>query len=110
MFQYADVPKLLIEKGADGNASKDTAGWSTLHFRCKENSIEVATLLIRGGAGINAINEENETPLDLVTMENVVAFKAELVAEAISRLNNLTTTVPASGAPLIASTPTNSTN
>jgi ankyrin repeat protein len=63
-YNYADLVRLLIAKGADVNArdnGKDTA----LHIAAGylEDGTEIARILIENGAQVNAVNDKGWTPL-----------------------------------------------
>ena len=61
-----DIPRLLevlLSVGADPNVKDDKEGNTALHEATLGGDEEVALLLIRSGADVNAINNEGLTPL-----------------------------------------------
>jgi len=64
-----DVAKLLIEKGADVNATTED-GCSALMGAAWANSLEIAKILIGKGADVSAIDNRGSTVLDYVVDQN----------------------------------------
>jgi ankyrin repeat protein len=57
------ILQLLLDKGADINAT-DTSGWTALHYACwKKNRHAVAELLIRNKANVNLTNSDGFSAL-----------------------------------------------
>lgn len=57
------IAKILIEHGADLNASQAESGFTPLHEAALNGDIELARLLIEHGAKINAKMTDGKTPL-----------------------------------------------
>ena len=62
-----EVAELLIDKGADVNAKSDDNGDTPLHVSVNNGQRELVELLIAKGADVNSMNEEGQTPLDLLS-------------------------------------------
>lgn len=59
------IIKLLIENGADVNASKSIDAWTSLHMAASTGKVEVAKVLIENCADLNAKDFHGKTPLFL---------------------------------------------
>jgi len=71
--QYEAVARMLVEKGADPEATGHS-GETPLHAAASAGSTEIISLLISKGVNVNAKDAENETPLDMaVTRRNADA-------------------------------------
>jgi hypothetical protein len=83
IFGRADAAKLLIEKGANVNASSND-GATALHGAAFFCHAEIVKLLLDKGAEVNAKNIRGETPLDAVAgswsqeLEGIYKWLAEL--------------------------------
>ena len=66
----ADRVALLINDGADINATDEESGGTPLHRAAEKDSLNVATLLINNGADINAKNKNGDTPLNWTAEED----------------------------------------
>ncbi|KAI9287606.1 ankyrin repeat-containing domain protein [Umbelopsis sp. AD052] len=60
-----DLNKLseYIERAATSVDDRDAQGLTMLHYACDRGNIEAVKLLVTSGADVNALTEENETPL-----------------------------------------------
>ncbi|HYV04281.1 MAG TPA: sigma-70 family RNA polymerase sigma factor, partial [Blastocatellia bacterium] len=68
--QRTEMAKVLIEHGADvnskrGGAGWPRAGWTALHYSAGYGFAELVSPLIDRGADINALDDENRTPLQV---------------------------------------------
>ena len=70
-----EVAELLIENGADVNVKDIRFGWTPLHSTANK---EIAELLIENGADVNAKTDDERTPLHFAA-ENGHNEKAELL-------------------------------
>lgn len=68
----AEICTLLLKAGADIDA-RDNAGNSPLHWACLSRK-NVVTLLIEWNANIDALNNFDETPKDLIRNESFKGF------------------------------------
>src|SRR5262249_44292721 len=59
-----ELPSLL-KQGANPNA-QDLSGWTPLHFAALHANQSAVEFLLKNGAQVNAINQEDQTPLDLI--------------------------------------------
>lgn len=66
----AQKVKSLLEKGADPNATLDKAKITPLHFAVQSNALDVVPLLLAAGASLDNKTEEEETPLDILKLNN----------------------------------------
>ena len=67
IYGRADAVKLLIAKGADIKAAKDSDGATALHvaaFFCHTDTVK---LLLKSSSDINALNNRSDTPLDAIS-------------------------------------------
>ena len=77
-----EVAELLIDKGADVNTKSDDNGDTPLHVSVNNGQSELVELLIAKGADVNSMNEEGQTPLDLLSSvepKGVIAKIADLL-------------------------------
>jgi ankyrin repeat protein len=77
LFQ-ADTIQLLVEEGADVNAS-DGQGRTALHYVAQEDEPELARMLLSHGADVNKTDNQGKNPLDWACRA------APLVAEELMR-------------------------
>tara|TARA_Y100001933_G_scaffold190516_1_gene189720 strand:+ start:188 stop:1048 length:861 start_codon:yes stop_codon:yes gene_type:complete len=78
----SEIVELLIDKGADVNAKSDDNGDTPLHVSVNNGQRELVELLIAKGADVNSMNEEGQTPLDLLSSvepKGVIAKIADLL-------------------------------
>ena len=54
--------------GTDVNAKDDSLGWTPLHYAATLGNRQITKLLISKGADVNAINDVNQTPLDIAAL------------------------------------------
>jgi ankyrin repeat protein len=60
----------LLERGADADAREElNPGRSALAIAAEEDFVEIASLLIEGGAGVNARSNDGNTPLMYAAVE-----------------------------------------
>ena len=59
-----EAVKLLIDKGADVNATRKD-GWTPLHIAVNRNRKELVEMLIAKGADTKTKNKAGRTPLDI---------------------------------------------
>jgi ankyrin repeat protein len=64
-LQSAKIISLLIELGANVNVSEKQTGDTPLHLASEYPTSRVAEVLITNGVNVNALNKEDETPLDI---------------------------------------------
>jgi len=65
--QYREgMIELLLAEGADANTERGESGLTPLHRAAEFGRIEVAKLLIAGGAYVNARTKDGRTPLSFV--------------------------------------------
>ncbi len=57
--------EILIEMGAKVNYQRQHDGYSSLHWAARKGDIKIIKLLMKNGANINSVNNENQTPKDL---------------------------------------------
>ena len=60
--------KQHLAAGTDGNAKDDFLGWTPLHYTAASGNRQITKLLISKGANVNAINSNNDTPLDIAAL------------------------------------------
>ncbi|KAK8132021.1 hypothetical protein PG999_000194 [Apiospora kogelbergensis] len=82
---YADIAKLLIEKGADINTA-NRGGSTPLYFALSSGRTDVAKLLIEKGANINIADQTGTTPLHQASF-NGYRDVAELLIEKGADVN-----------------------
>lgn len=58
-----DVAKVLLDAGADPNDKESTAGATPLHFAVEKDNATIINHLLAKGADIEAIDEDEDTPL-----------------------------------------------
>jgi len=64
---YADLVRLLVEKGADVNVrTMNEWAHTPLHLVCRYSGAPIVRLLLEAGADVNARNKEDKSPLDMV--------------------------------------------
>ncbi|EFJ41602.1 hypothetical protein VOLCADRAFT_36100, partial [Volvox carteri f. nagariensis] len=63
-----DVMRLLLDEGADVNAV-DAQRETALHLACVGRHVEAARLLTKYGALWSAVNDDNQTPVQLAPPE-----------------------------------------
>jgi ankyrin repeat protein len=78
------VVEYLLEQGCDVD-SVDNLGYTALHWAAFFNRLEIAQLLFRYGAKLDARNNDGETPADLATAHGHHDFATALRAEEIRR-------------------------
>jgi len=85
MYSRKEIAALLIASGADVNA-KSTGGWTPLHyvteFSCEDLAkcdpqLTVEQLIVKG-ADVNSMNEDRETPLDLLSTDELKGVTAKI--------------------------------
>jgi ankyrin repeat protein len=57
------IVKLLLEKGAAVDAVEDSSGKTPLFQAASDGSLEIARLLVAGGANVNSRDRDGSTPL-----------------------------------------------
>ena len=61
--------KQHLAAGTDVNAKEeDLLGWTPLHYTATSGNRQITKLLISKGANVNAINSNNDTPLDIAAL------------------------------------------
>ena len=60
--------KQHLAAGTDVNAKDDFLGWTPLHYTAASGNRQITKLLISKGANVNAINSNNDTPLDIAAL------------------------------------------
>ena len=60
--------KQHLAAGTDVNAKDDSLGWTPLHYAATLGNRQITKLLISKGADVNAINDVNQTPLDIAAL------------------------------------------
>jgi ankyrin repeat protein len=71
--QFTKVIELL-HNGADPNGCEDKLGYSPLHYAAAHSGVEIATLLVRAGANLEAQNSNGDTPLNIAFQHQNRAF------------------------------------
>ncbi len=66
--------EVMLESGIVDVWTKDKDGWTPLHYASRNNSIEIAELLIEKGADVEAKNEWGNTPLDWARSDEMRAL------------------------------------
>ncbi len=66
----------LLKRGANPNGCEDKLLYSPLHYAAAHCSAEVALLLIKAGANLEAKDSDGNTPLDAALLHNNQAFIA----------------------------------
>ena len=82
----AKTSELTTVTGTPELLSKDNVGETALHAAARDNSLEVATLLIDSGADIEAKNEAGETPLHYAAWQNSLEV-AQLLIDSGADIN-----------------------
>lgn len=63
--------KALLAQGVDLNSYEDDAMITPLHFAAQNNAIDIAEILVVGGADVHAkTSPEGHTPLDVALINN----------------------------------------
>jgi ankyrin repeat protein len=70
-----EMGKLLIDRGADVNARRGgagwpRAGWTALHYCAGYGFVELVGPLLERGADVDALDDENRTPLQVAIEAN----------------------------------------
>ena len=60
--------KQHLAAGTDVNAKDDFLGWTPLHYTAASGNRQITKLLISKGANVNAINSNNDSPLDIAEL------------------------------------------
>ena len=60
--------KQHLAAGTDVNAKDDFLGWTPLNYTAASGNRQITKLLISKGANVNAINSNNDTPLDIAAL------------------------------------------
>ena len=90
--------RTLIEVGGMDVDTVDGDGWTPLHYAADQKKLEVVTYLVEKGADVNALTNDELTPLDLVTFlesykseekERVASYLVEHGAKASGNHNSL---------------------
>ena len=69
----AAMVQLLLQNGAATRVdTKDSGGWTALHWACYLSSQKIVTLLMDHGASVAAMNSSGMTPRDLLRNELIV--------------------------------------
>ena len=68
---HMEIAELLIEKGADVNAKGAVMGGTPLHEAANTGSKEIVELLIANGADVNAKDDNGNTPVDWIDVDDV---------------------------------------
>lgn len=71
--QYQEVIEYMLSNGAnvdDAPVSGDLQGFTPLIFAARDNKIEIAKLLIKNNANVNAKNVHDQTPLSVAENGN----------------------------------------
>lgn len=62
---HENIVRILIEHGASNINAKGESGFSPLHTAAAYGRANVTEFLISRGANVNAMNDDQMTPLDL---------------------------------------------
>ena len=81
---YVEMVRFLLDAGANVNES-DTNGWSSLHWASYHGLTNVAQILLRAGADVNAETLLGETSLSLAYNEYVKSVLLKHGANPITR-------------------------
>ena len=65
MSGKAKIVRSLLDAGADPNSTMDDSHFTALMAAVRVGSLEIAEMLLKEGASVNAMNEERKTALDL---------------------------------------------
>ncbi|ALD62022.1 ankyrin repeat protein [Mollivirus sibericum] len=84
--KYRDMFKLVIENGADPNKT-NSHGASPLHLAARSNDTDLARILLKKGADVNAVmtQERNATPLHFAAWRNYDHMAFLLLSHGASR-------------------------
>ena len=74
-----DIAKILIEKGADVEATARTGKLRPMHRAATNNNAEMIRLLVNSGAKVNSRNFEKKTPLIMAAREGNLDAINELI-------------------------------
>ena len=78
--------ELLLDSGAEINATNRTTNFSALHHAVEANAIDALKLLIAKGADLELRNSDGQTPLEFAAANNrVAAFELLKAAECSAR-------------------------
>lgn len=66
--KHKDIVKLLLEFGTPANAQQH-GGWTALHAAAQHGDVEMAQVLVEGGAEISARADNQQRPLDLAVLK-----------------------------------------
>ena len=69
-YNWTDVVRCLLEKGANVNQQKRYAGWTALHYAYFKNSTDVIKILVQHGARTDIKNINGRTPIHLARRWN----------------------------------------
>lgn len=76
MFGHAEVIQVLIQAGADIQATDEDDGRSPLHYAARNNNAEAAKALIEGGADVDVEDNFGETPMELAEGDTLKVFQS----------------------------------
>lgn len=71
-YGNTEIIKLLLERGADVNATEDSIGATALAFASSDGHIEITRLLLEKGSDINAKDINGYTPLIEAAANNMI--------------------------------------
>lgn len=77
-FGHKDIAQLLLDKGANPNATNNI-GHTSLMLAAKNGNIEIAKILLEKGARVNAQARSGFTPLTYAVMENHISMVQMLI-------------------------------
>lgn len=77
LFQEDNAPliKFLIQQGFHPNHKVKLNTTTPLHTACRFNRVEIIKILILGGADMNALDEDEKTPLERLNQRNTHSSK-----------------------------------
>ena len=76
MFGQAGVIQILVQAGADIQATDEGDGRSPLHFAARNNKAEAAKALIELGANVDVEDNFGETPIELAEGDTLKVFQS----------------------------------